>query len=281
MKTQIRNVSSIKALQTVSDVEEAMSRMDKIYGTSFYEWLKNEHHLDQIAFHCKRILEAYDEVSLGRGLAWLTKDWNTNKTAELLIKMFYHWGMSNPRFARVVSSMLEMSENKDKAKDIILTLVIGEEANVAATFIHSLTQTWETKKTMKIVEMLATRLEWSMDFFQSFLITFTNCMHVENKDENFTNATIKLVKTYFKGFKIKQGMPVTLEERIQELSMTDNSIKVSSLSEKMSHLPMAMAVLHAVLTDFSSKVASPLKVITVTAKESTALTTNIDLISEN
>ena len=200
--------------KTVQDIDEAVQRMDKINRTSFYIWLRDQTHLDQIAMHCKRILKDFQSDEIALGLCWLTQDWSASRTAELLIKMFYHWGMGSDRFALIVRSLLDYHYNKCessatiKADDILMTLLIGEDPHLTSRFAFLVTKGWSNTKRLEKITLLSRRMDWDLDFCQIFLQTFTTTLYSDHhvagstaKDQgSYVAAAVKLVQSQFRSF---------------------------------------------------------------------------------
>ena len=246
MKTNFHATNQItqsELPQSIQEIDASVQRMDKINGTSFYSWLRDDSHLDQVAMHCKRILNDYESSSISLGLCWLMREWSASRSAELLIKMFYHWGMASEKFARIVSAImlhLSASGQESKADDILLTLLIGEEAKLTATFLYLVQKEWSAKKTVEKISMLASRMDWDFEFSRTFMITFTSnlysnhhCSIGDGSNDAYVAAAIKLVNRQFKNFQ----------------SSTSDANPIRKLVQPSEHLEFLGTVLKVVLDD--------------------------------
>ncbi|KAJ1551756.1 hypothetical protein HK096_001773 [Nowakowskiella sp. JEL0078] len=184
-------------------VDEAVQRMDKIHGTSFYSWIKSESNIGYICTYKSKLFEHYfslDEsgpARVGRALCWLT-DWSVANKAALILKLFYHWNIESTRFSRIVSEMLVDDSDKisnlksyklEENLEFIQVLLIGEPPVVSALFVKNLLQdcgnfkvrenqkiTRSIQDAIRILSKLASMLHWSERFLYDMVQEFANIM---------------------------------------------------------------------------------------------------------
>ncbi|ORX91034.1 hypothetical protein K493DRAFT_339607 [Basidiobolus meristosporus CBS 931.73] len=154
--------------------------MDYTYNTQFYNWIHNENNVDYIAYYMRRIIADYEETNLKsvfRAIKWLVNEWSVQRTAELLVKLFYHWGIDCPRFASLIAEVVGEWDIKQTI-ELVVTLVIGERSSKVAQFIKQLTTSWSTLATVQLVKSTGIRLRWNERYFKHFLFHFAS-MHRE------------------------------------------------------------------------------------------------------
>lgn len=166
-------------------VEVAMRLMDQRNKTSFFQWVRNEEHLDIIAMNLKRIVRDYEPAIVSRGMHWLIEGWTMNGIASLLIKIYYERGLDNSMFAETVAELCAQ-QTMSQTTDLISTLIIGEDAQVAAKFIGMVSglssnanysQPIREKLQLKhgkefvvdLVDSVARKSQWSAEFLELFL----------------------------------------------------------------------------------------------------------------
>jgi hypothetical protein len=155
-------------------VEVAMRLMDIKHKTSFYNWVRNEEHLEITSLNLKRIVREYDSQTVSRGLRWLFDGWSMNGIASLLIKVYYERGLDNSAFTDVISE-LNVGRTMDQQTDLIATLVIGEDALVTARFVWLVAgKRLGDDQMCELVELLATKSQWTTQFIESFLVRLAN-----------------------------------------------------------------------------------------------------------
>ncbi|ORX86028.1 hypothetical protein K493DRAFT_341698 [Basidiobolus meristosporus CBS 931.73] len=162
----------------LEEVDAAMRSMDYTYNTQFYNWIHNENNVDYIAYYMRKIIADYEETnvkSVYRAIKWLVNEWSVQRTAELLVKLFYHWGIDCPKFAGLIAQVVDEWDIKQTI-ELVVTLVIGERSSKVAQFIKQLTISWGTLATVQLVKCIGIRLRWNERYFKHFLFHFAS-MH--------------------------------------------------------------------------------------------------------
>ncbi|KAI0226460.1 hypothetical protein L0F63_001772 [Massospora cicadina] len=135
----------------------------------------NENNVDYISYYLRRVITGYEHRQFSRicrGIQWLVAGWSVQRTAELLIKLFYHWGIGDAKFAGLVTQITRQWPVAPDVVDLVVTLVIGERSNKAARFIYHLTATWDARQIAELVGAIGIRLRWSERYFKHFLLQF-------------------------------------------------------------------------------------------------------------
>jgi hypothetical protein len=180
LKSELIHDASEIVMDCDSAVDLTMKAMDARYKTNFYAWIKNESFVDDVAPYCKRIVADYDEMTIARGFRWLFAEWSTNAIAGLLIKIFYENGMTHPKFSRLVDELIS-TRSWDQSIDLVYvsivflliaraTLIIGEDADVTATFMRTLTASWVPQRGAELLQAVALRSRWQSAFLQRVLL---------------------------------------------------------------------------------------------------------------
>lgn len=182
-------------------VEVAMRLMDIRHKTSFYNWVRNEEHLEITSLNLKRIVRDHDPQTVSRGLRWLFEGWSMNGIASLLIKVYYERGLDNPSFTRVISE-LNSGRTIEQQTDLIATLVIGEDSLITARFFwmvvngggdsgdRLLLMVGATRERIcQMVDLLAVKSQWTAQFMEAFLVRFDSVVRGETDQQQ--SAAIK------------------------------------------------------------------------------------------
>ncbi|KAI9296206.1 hypothetical protein K502DRAFT_337323 [Neoconidiobolus thromboides FSU 785] len=157
----------------IDKVDQAMKSMDKKFNTQFYIWIRNENNVDYISYYLRRVIVQYEQQnfhSIYRAIRWLVNGWSVQRTAELLIKLFYHWGVGDHKFANLVKNITINWPLQPTLIDLVVTLVIGERSSKTARFIYQLTTGWSLSQKLELIHAVSTRLRWSERYFKHFLL---------------------------------------------------------------------------------------------------------------
>ncbi|ORX98696.1 hypothetical protein K493DRAFT_336046 [Basidiobolus meristosporus CBS 931.73] len=210
----------------IAEVEKTMRDMDSRYNTQFYSWIRNEQNLDYIAYYLQRLInelsDSYSE-SIPSAIRWLVNGWPIQQIAELLIKLFYHWGVGHTKFASLVSEV-----TKDwpilNIVQLTTTLVIGERANKTARFVKFLTNHWEPKAIVEVFKHLCLRLRWSERYMKHFLIQYLTLCEEEHTHQRMT---VGLVRSRFESMSLVHHLrAMTTEGSGGMLSMVEFSTEL-------------------------------------------------------
>jgi len=158
---------------SVEQVDLAMKQMDKKFHTQFYSWIRNENNVDYISYYLRRVITEYEKTqfpAIKRAIQWLVDGWSVQRTAELLIKLFYHWGIGDAKFAGLVLQITRSWQVQPAMVDLVITLVIGERSSKTARFLHHLTSDWSGSKISDLVGAIALRLRWTERYCKHFLL---------------------------------------------------------------------------------------------------------------
>jgi hypothetical protein len=157
-----------QVIDGVEAVDAAMRLMDVRYKTSFLPWIHDEENVDAIAHHLKRFIHDMDAEVISRGLKWLLAGWSTHASTTLLIKLFYEQGLTTVKFAELVRLLLQ-GLPWAKTVETMSTLLIGEDANMAARFVSLVTAEWPEHDTVELIQALAVHGRWPAQFTQAFI----------------------------------------------------------------------------------------------------------------
>ncbi|PVV01025.1 hypothetical protein BB560_004573 [Smittium megazygosporum] len=129
------------------DVDGNIRRMDQLYQSSFYTWLKNEQNVEIIGARLFRIANMYPLDRIINAMRWLTKDWSVENTAFLFKMVTKNWA---------ISSGTEDSLSMCYFRDLHET---NEEMMVEAMiFIASLTLDWDFMQLSDLFSYLGGRM---------------------------------------------------------------------------------------------------------------------------
>jgi hypothetical protein len=179
--------------------------MDSKFNTQFYSWIRNENNVDYISFYLRRVIvdfEQHDFLAIQRAIKWLVDGWSVPRIAELLIKLFYHWGIQNEKFAKLVSEITKSWPIVPHTVDLVVTLVIGERSSKTAKFTRYFTQDWEPSAIVDLVSRVGTRLGWTERYFKHFIIQYLNLTHQNHPWPNhLPEDTTHIIKQKFQAWK--------------------------------------------------------------------------------
>lgn len=167
------DVSEQELDSTTASVDVGMRLMDARYRTHFYEWVRDEKNVDATAHHLKRLVMDQDTPAVARGFRWLAEGWSMNSLSTLLIKLFYEQGLSHPRFAQLIHLLCDDAQNDQGfVVDLISTLLIGEDASMAARFLNQVASSWEDQRVVEVVHQLSLSARWTASFYEEFMNEF-------------------------------------------------------------------------------------------------------------
>jgi len=173
--------------------------MDKVYGTTFYNWIKDSGNVETISQRIRKImLEGYDLNSVAIGISWMTSEWPIGVVAEFLIKTFYSQGLDDLRLAQIVDCITRSRSCANDKNRLILTLMVGESAEVSARFISQLTQNWTSLEFENFVSHVGSSLSWTGEFYAEFY----NELIIHTFDENVRGDICGLVQKLYKAYDI-------------------------------------------------------------------------------
>jgi len=174
---------------TVQDIEDAIRSMDKRFKTSFYRWIRSE---ENIAYMCTThasLFEEYwktDPTLVIRALKWLTQDWSIPGTAELVIKLFYHWKIDSSKFIFLIAATFDHWPLK-RLISLLNVLLIGDPPKVVARFlfqfyqlkkskemrfestVHVQQEPWTQSTYYEFMKALSTQARWTVRFYDLFM----------------------------------------------------------------------------------------------------------------
>lgn len=197
--------------QSMDQVESVMNEMDKVNGTQFKGWIKNE---DNIGYLCTFKRSLFEEnwetqpASVFNVLYWLVDGWNIASVAEFMLKMFYHWKLDSVKFGVLVNGLtkglykttgtaglLGKPWEDEKIYDLLHVLLIGESPKACAKFIKNFTtgvdinvmmeiktnevittRTWSREDVLDLVKNVSFYLHWDESFMRAFLMEYTTLM---------------------------------------------------------------------------------------------------------
>jgi hypothetical protein len=104
-------------------------------------------------------------------LKWMTRGWSLNSISELILKLFYSYGIDSDAFVQAIHLFVAGWE-KEKVVELLSVLLIGERAQGIARFIGKwmLESNWTRDTLAFLVTCLAKGLRWNMDYSRDFLL---------------------------------------------------------------------------------------------------------------
>ncbi|KAK9761203.1 hypothetical protein K7432_014061 [Basidiobolus ranarum] len=232
------------------DVGKAIHAMDQQYGTQFETWIRNESNTDCVVFYLRKFIIEFEDnnpSAIARAVKWIVQGWSVQKLVELLIKLFYHWGVGHPKFVSLVSE-LSQDWRMPLVVDLVATLVVGENSCNTASFIQLFTQSWEPFMVIQLCRNIATRLRWNDRYCHQFLLRYATLTYPEgptqrvvlNQIHNQFETRNNMLHHYYNPSKMDSGSlflsPVdftmtVLEVMVRDLKMYQSSHdKYSTLS---------------------------------------------------
>ncbi|KAK9708096.1 hypothetical protein K7432_009829 [Basidiobolus ranarum] len=231
------------------DVGRTIRAMDEQYGTQFETWIRNENNIDCVVFYLRKFILEFEDTNpsaISRAVKWIVEGWSVHKSAELLIKLLYHWGIGHAKFVSLVS---ELSQNwrMPLVVDLVATLVIGETSSNASSFIHHFTQTWEPFMIIQLCRNVATRLRWNDRYCHQFLLRYASLTYPEGPTQR---EMLNQIQQQF-------------ETRSRMLHHFYNPSKVSSSCLPLSPVDFTMSVLEVMVRDHKVYLSNHLKSATL------------------
>ncbi|ORX94784.1 hypothetical protein K493DRAFT_315341 [Basidiobolus meristosporus CBS 931.73] len=175
------------------DVGETIRAMDQQYGTQFEIWIRNEANIDCVVFYLRKFIVEFEDSNSGaitRAIRWIVQEWSVQKSAELLIKLFYHWGVGHPKFVSLVSE-LSHDWRMPLVVDLVATLVVGESSSNTAGFIQHFTSAWEPFMVIQLCRNIATRLRWNDRYCLQFLLRYATLTYPEGPTQRVVLSQIR------------------------------------------------------------------------------------------
>jgi hypothetical protein len=161
-----------KLPNSVQQVALVMKQMDEKYNTTFRSYIQSE---ANIAYFCSlkasMVQEYFDQdaASAINALKWMVQDWSVNSVAEVIIKIFYQYGISSVKFSQVISG-LASGWPSDRVCDLLVIILVGEVESAVAAFIISYS-TIETRPDLfEIFSTLSNILCWGDEFCKNVLL---------------------------------------------------------------------------------------------------------------
>ena len=176
-----------KKPESVEQVGLVMKEMDKLYKTSFSEWIQNE---DNIAYFCSikgPLVNEYLKQDADRAmlaLKWMSENWSIASIAELTLKLFYHHGVASDIFVKRLYTLVSDWE-KAKIMELLAILLIGERPPIMAGFLKhwDVISGWDRTELTVLALGLAKGLRWSTEFCQSVLVDLTMLLQVDSTSQ--------------------------------------------------------------------------------------------------
>jgi hypothetical protein len=139
------------------DIDWSMQAMDVLYNASFYEYIRDEKNLELSSIRLAKVIKDYKPRQVAEALMWIIQGWTVESTSKLLRSIFADW---LPDLAGCVFQMI--SENwprRPQQSLCIAYLLLSEPASSAASFIRSLTHSWDKKDKIDLISYLDNILE--------------------------------------------------------------------------------------------------------------------------
>jgi hypothetical protein len=86
---------------SIQEIDETMTRMDKLFQMSFSSWIKDHRNIAYFCRYKASMFEDYFKANNTQALmalAWMTSDWDTVQIAEIFMKLFYKHGIASHTF---------------------------------------------------------------------------------------------------------------------------------------------------------------------------------------
>ena len=211
------------------DCDLAIRLMDQRYSTRFHAWIKNEKNIDHIVQHLKPMIAEFNMDSTARAYRWMFEGWSVNSMANLLIKMYYEKGLGDLVFSELVSLILHDRESQMQV-DLLATLMIGEEANVNATFLFNLMTSMkssEVEKHVMLVDLVGKRSRWTPVYYQDVLKCMSSLVGIDLSVSEIVAAQFKT--------EIDSDMRTKCNKLLNRI-ISAISIKSKKMSVKTAHM---------------------------------------------
>ncbi|KAI9209730.1 uncharacterized protein BJ171DRAFT_608998 [Polychytrium aggregatum] len=209
--------------QTADDVEHIMSEMDRLYGTTFKDWIKSEKNVAYLCTYKGHFFKDHSPA-LYPVLRWITHDWSVAAVAEFVIKLYYNLKLESPQFVAIVASIVG-HWSLEKTTDLINIVMIGESAEKCAAFTWRLSRSlrWSLDEQSSVLRSMVKTLSWKQTFTRSFLIRYAEC--------NIDNSTQRCRMIFHIGEEFQSMKPLS-PEGMSVASRPDSSSSVfQSLDE--------------------------------------------------
>ncbi|KAJ3124341.1 hypothetical protein HK101_006144, partial [Irineochytrium annulatum] len=162
-----------------------MLEMDRLYGTSFINWIRSESNIGYICSFKKDLFEHYERTSpesIPRVMTWLTSDWSIASVAEIMLKLFYGYRIASIKFTRLLAQ-ITATWSRLRQRELVNILLIGEPAPITARFIRNLTRhhsidapAWPRGDVADLFKSCAIVLRWNEQFMRETVIELANLL---------------------------------------------------------------------------------------------------------
>ena len=107
MKTQTEIIKPVESRRpnSIEEIEDTMSEMDKVFRTSFKDWIRDESNLNYICTMKRPVFMREFRQDPKRGIkaiGWITSNWALTSIMEFLLKMFPQFNIDSNEFARLI-----------------------------------------------------------------------------------------------------------------------------------------------------------------------------------
>ncbi|KAJ3332107.1 hypothetical protein HDU76_001250 [Blyttiomyces sp. JEL0837] len=239
--------SSGKRPESVEDIEESLREMDRLYGTSFYSWIKSEANIGYLCTFKRKMFDQYadeDPAVLVRVLQFLTSGWSVASVAEIMLKLFYGYKIESRKFSRLLAAVASKWD-RSRRHEVVNVLLIGETSKSTAKFIYHFTEgngvngelefadelvlkPWSVDETRDLVKSVATVLRWGEVFLRDFLIEYAKLLISEPVKR------MTMITAIRDRFKSQKPISLALETKALYASSSSSSSSSSPLHSSSS-----------------------------------------------
>jgi hypothetical protein len=213
--------------RTYAQLNESMDAMDKSNSTSFKDWILSEENIGYVCTFKRHLWEENWEtnpcsVIIVMQFLHSKGGWSSPSMAEMMLKMFLHWGVDSPRFGALLNGIVRgitlPEEEEDKPDeswekrqiyDLVYIILIDNSAKEAAKFLRHLTtkytltkgfngtsdplendapetKQWSRKQIIDLFKGVSYRRQWTESFRRELLVEFVQLVISDKqKQEHF------------------------------------------------------------------------------------------------
>ena len=221
--------------ESIEDVHNTMQEMDRMYSTSFTEWIRSEANLHYICLYKGNMIREYVETDIQSSLvslAWLVQDWDIANVAQLILALFHKYRICSPKFAAIVHGITE-SWNMDDVMYLVPILLVNEPKAEIAAFIRNfkVASGCTTLELTELTSFTMHQYRWDLDEMTDFLIAFNICC---NRNEFIRESLNYLIREELGRLEkySEDDFLVILQNTVESLFQLIGHEKVSNILEQ-------------------------------------------------
>lgn len=174
--------------RNAQEVGLIVQQMDKLHKTNFESWVKSPSNASYICTFKKGIIDEYFTLHPHQviyALEWMTQEWSTVSTAELILKLFYHYRPNSIEFSRLVLGITSQWDMEEIC-DLVSILLIGESQSSIVGFLNYFMglrdvgdfphRDWTPSERIELLQSLARMFQWDHIQLEELCLEFVHTL---------------------------------------------------------------------------------------------------------